>query len=68
MGAYISLAGLLIQVLFLGVVLSVVGVYTNRIINNARASRHSLSKQKNTLSHADAARARAHARARRASV
>lgn len=55
MGAYLSLAALVLQVVFLGIVLSFVGVYTNRFIVAHLASRQSLHK---SMSHAEAARAR----------
>lgn len=69
MGAYISLAALFIEVVFLGGVLSVVGFYANRFLQQRAASRVSLQKHKpkknqKSMSHADAARARAAARAR----
>lgn len=58
MGAYVSLAALVIQVVFLGVVLSFVAVHAKRIIE-----RHLESRQKmKPMSHAEAARARARAR------
>lgn len=60
--AYTDLAALVIQVVFLAVVLSVVGVYVKRILDKHLASRQDVSVRK--VSHADAARARAAARAK----
>lgn len=59
MGAYISLAALIIQITFLGVVLSVVGIAVNRFIQ-----KHLATRSQKKVSHADLARARAAARAR----
>jgi len=62
MGAYISLVALVLQVVFLGVVLSFVGVYVHRLLVKNQASRSTLTKNTKQLSHAEAARARARAR------
>lgn len=63
MDAYLELGALLMQMVFLTVILSVVGVAVSRIITRHSASRQSLSKNK-PLSNVDAARARAQARSR----
>ena len=64
MGAFIELGGLFMQMVFLAVVLSVVGIGVNRFLTAHFASRQSLKKDVKKVSHADAARARAQARQR----
>lgn len=61
MGFHLEFAAVLMQLVFLGLFLSVVGFYMNRAIKNWQNSRASLTKAPK-LSHADAARARIAAR------
>lgn len=63
MHAYLELGALVLQVVFLAGILSVIGWGVNRLIESHSASRQSLTKNPKKVSHADAARARAQARA-----
>lgn len=60
MGAYIAIAALSIQLVFLAVVLSVVGIAVNKLINSYLASRTDSSNKSKAL--VNAARSRANRR------
>lgn len=63
MGAYISLAALALQMVFLAIALSFAGYGMNKIINRVLASRTEQRLKSHALVAASRAKARAHARA-----